>query len=275
MQVENDGPADRLNGTPCKGRCGQQDPRVSVIIPALDEEETITAAIQSASGRGIEVVVVDGGSTDRTAALAEEAGATVIQSERGRARQMNAGAAVANGEFLLFLHADTTLPSGFDEAVVRTLEPPGVSLCAFGLSIDAKGSSFRMIERLVNLRSRMFQMPYGDQALSIRSNIFREIGGFPDGPIMEDYLLVRRLRRIGRIVVTPLSVATSARRWLRHGVWRTTLANQVYIVAYKLSVPLTRIARWREGNCGVTPQTQKDASAGRVHLDAPSFCDGE
>ncbi len=241
-----DRPDDLLTWEQGKTRDSQQRPRVSVIIPALNEEATIAAAIQSASQSAIEVIVVDGGSTDRTTALAAEAGAKVIRAKRGRARQMNAGAAAANGDVLLFLHADTILPEGFDEAVLHTLEQPSVCVCAFRLSIEAEAWSFRLIEKLVDFRSRVLQMPYGDQALSIRACTFRETGGFPDVPIMEDYALVRDLRRAGRIAVTPLTVITSARRWLLRGVWRTTLTNRACIVAYRIGVSPTRIARWRD-----------------------------
>ena len=158
---------------------------------------------------------------------------------------MNAGAAAASGDILLFLHADTSLPSGFDEYVFRALDREDVCAGAFRLSIEAKGRSFRLIENLVNLRSRVLQMPYGDQAIFVPMRIFHEVGGFPDAPIMEDYELVRRLRRMGRIAITPVAVATSARRWLDRGTWRTTLTNQVCIAAYRLGVPPTHVVRWR------------------------------
>ena len=102
---------------------------------------------------------------------------------------------------------------------------------------------------MVNFRSRVRQMPYGDQAIFVRANVFHEAGGFPDLPIMEDYALIRRMRRIGRIEIAPATVVTSARRWTKHGVWRTTLLNQVCIAAYWLGVPASTIARWRERFC--------------------------
>lgn len=239
-------------------RRNEQRPRVSVIIPTLNEEATIAAAIKSASGRRTQVVVVDGGSTDRTMDLAAESGANVIRARRGRARQMNAGAAVANGEILLFLHADTTLPVGFDEAVCRTLERPDVCICAFRLAIEAEGWAFRLIEKLVNFRSRVFQMPYGDQAISIRARVFHDIGGFPDMPVMEDYALISGLRRTGLIAVTSLPVVTSARRWVLRGIWRTMLINQACIAAYLLGVPPRRIARWRGDPGGSRHQNKYD-----------------
>ena len=227
-------------------RHAPQRAQVSVIIPALNEEATITAAIRSASESGVEVVVVDGGSTDRTVAVAAETGVQVISAQRGRSFQMNAGAAVSRGEVLLFLHADTTLPQGFVDTVLGSLEQPSVSLLAFRLSIKADGWRYRLIEKAVSFRSRILRMPYGDQALSIRAQVFRDIGGFPDVPIMEDYALVRNLRRMGRIAVARQAVVTSARRWLNRGVWRTTITNQACIMAYLLGIPATRIVRWRE-----------------------------
>ncbi len=232
-------------------------PRISVIIPALNEEATIVAAIRSAHGNAIEVIVVDGGSTDRTVRFALDAGAKVMRAQRGRAQQMNAGAAIARGEVLLFLHADTTLPQDFDEAVLRDIKQPNVVACAFRLSIEAEGRSFRLIERAANIRSRIFQLPYGDQALFIRAEVFEKIGGFPNLPIMEDYALIRYLRRAGRIAVSPLAVVTSPRRWIVRGIWQTTVVNQVCIVAYWLGISLARIAQWRVGRGPAMVRTQR------------------
>lgn len=195
--------------------------------------------------------MVDGGSTDRTREVARVRGATVVESPRSRGRQLTRGASIATGDTLLFLHADTSLPSGFDEHVFRALDEPGVCAGAFRLLIDGHERSFRLIEKMVNFRSCVRQMPYGDQAIFIRANVFHEVGGIPDLPIMEDYVFVRRLRRIGRIKIAPATVTTSARRWHHHGVWRTTLLNQLCIAAYRIGVSLQRIASWRE-NAGAT-----------------------
>jgi rSAM/selenodomain-associated transferase 2 len=220
-------------------------PLISVIIPTFDEESTILSAIASASAGGVEVVVADGGSTDRTRDLASGAGATVIRAKRGRGSQMNAGAAVAGGEILIFLHADTVLPPGFGDAVLDVLGQQEVSLCAFRLSIAAKGWSYRVIEKMVQMRSRVCQMPYGDQALSVRADVFRDMDGYRDWPVMEDYAFVDGLRRVGRVTMARLSVVTSPRRWRLGGVLRTTLANRATVVAFRLGVPPARIAKWR------------------------------
>jgi len=228
--------------------------RLSVIIPALNEEKTIGHTLERVRGGNVwEVIVVDGRSTDRTRDIARAHGATVIESSPGRGRQLAAGAAAAAGDTLLFVHADTSLPTGFDDYVFRVLDRPGVVAGAFRLLIDAEGPSFRLIEKMVNFRSRVRQMPYGDQAIFVSADVLRESGGFPDLPIMEDYALIRRLRRMGRIQIAPATVVTSARRWLEGGVWRTTLRNQACIVAYRLGVPPARIARCRDGGLGIPP----------------------
>lgn len=221
-------------------------PAISVIIPAINEAQTIAQTIESAStGADVEVIVVDGGSHDGTPQLASAMGARVVSSAAGRAHQMNVGAATARGSILLFLHADTSLPVGFQRNVCEILARPEVSAGAFQLHIAAPGRSFRWIERFVRYRSTMLQRPYGDQAMFLKAEKFRQVGGFPDWPILEDYELVRKLRRIGRIAITPMPVTTSARRWLANGVWRTTLINQACIIARRLGVSPERLAGWR------------------------------
>ena len=146
---------------------------------------------------------------------------------------------------LLFLHADTSLPVGFQARVYEILGHSDVSAGAFQLHIAAPGRPFRWIERFVRLRSTILQLPYGDQAIFVKAETFRQLGGFPDCPIMEDYELVRKLRRIGRVDIARESVTTSARRWLANGVWRTTLMNQVCVVARRIGVSPERLAGWR------------------------------
>jgi rSAM/selenodomain-associated transferase 2 len=231
---------------------------ISVIIPARNEEPVVSATIdRAAEGGPAQIIIADGGSSDATAAVAEAHGARVVLSEPGRGRQMNRGAAVATGEVLLFLHADTLLPPGYEQHVVRVLGQGGVCAGAFGLSIDALGRALRAVERAANWRSRVLGMPYGDQAIFVPAATFRRAGGFPDTGAMEDFELVRRLRRLGRIAIAPIPVVTSARRWLRCGLLRTTVLNQACVAAYLAGVSGDRIATWRRMPGGVHGQGER------------------
>jgi uncharacterized protein len=217
--------------------------RVSVIIPALNEESHIAATLR-AVGQGPchEVIVVDGGSTDATVQRAREAGATVLNSKPGRARQMNAGAARADGGSLLFLHADTLLPPAWLRIVHRTVCAPGAAAGAFRFCIAGSFFGKSFIEWTAGLRSRWLQRPYGDQGLFLARALFEELGGFPDLPIMEDYEFTARLRQRGRIVTVGEAALTSARRWETLGVVRTTLRNQWMLAGYHLGVSPQKLA---------------------------------
>lgn len=220
-------------------------PDISVIIPVLNDAEALDLALGSTQDyTGVECIVVDGGSSDESAEVAQSRGVKVLHSPPGRARQMNAGAEVAEGRFLLFLHADTRLPEGFDGHVRQILTGSGVAAGAFQLQIDAPSARLRLIEKAANWRSRYLQMPYGDQAIFLRKELFREMGGFPDLPIMEDFQLIRRLQGEGRIVIAPAAVVTSARRWKKLGALRTTLLNQLMILGFYLGFEPARLARW-------------------------------
>ena len=217
--------------------------RVSVIVPALNEERHIAATLR-AVGQSLchEVIVVDGGSTDATVQRAKEAGAIVLSSKPGRARQMNAGAARAEGGSLLFLHADTLLPLGWAEVVPRTLRAPGVAAGAFRFRIAGSFAGKSFIEWTTGVRSWWLQRPYGDQGLFLARALFEEMGGFADLPIMEDYEFAARLRRRGRIVTVGEAALTSARRWKALGVVRTTFRNQWMLAGYHLGVSPQRLA---------------------------------
>lgn len=219
---------------------------ISVIIPTLNEESNIGRSIKRLGQADIhEIIVSDGDSDDRTAEIAESCGATLVRSERGRGRQLNAGAAAASGDALLFLHADTSLPPRFEAHVRAILGKPGVAAGAFGLRIDGARRAYRLIEKSVSWRSRVLGMPYGDQGLFLWTETFRRVGGFKEFPAMEDFELVRRLRRLGRVEIAACEVVTDARRWSRGGIWRTTLLNNACVAAYLLGVSPDRIARWR------------------------------
>lgn len=198
--------------------------RISVIVPALDEAAQIVAALDSARAPGaVERIVVDGGSRDATVALARATGAMVIDSPPGRARQMNAGAACACGDVLLFLHADTRLPAGFDAAVSAALADRQTVGGRFDLSLQPSSPLLALTATLINLRSRLSGIATGDQALFVRREVFERMGGFAAVPLMEDVAFTRDLKRYGRSAALRARVTTSSRRWRKDGVVRTVL----------------------------------------------------
>ena len=214
--------------------------RVSVIIPSLNEAATVGAAIDSAAGA--EVIVADGGSSDATVEIARARGARVIEGERMRARQMNRGAAVATGDALIFLHADTLLPPDGLVAVSTGLE----RFAFGGFRIEFLEPGLTTVARAINVRTRLTRAPWGDQAQFIRRDAFARVGGFREIPIMEDYDLAGRIRRSERVLL-PLTVRTSGRRFLQKGVGRTAAMNWTIISAYHLGVSPERLARWYRG----------------------------
>ena len=225
-----------------------KEEKISVIIPTLNEVRTIQQTLASTrSGTNVEVIVADGGSQDDTVTIASAWGAKVLFVPKGRAKQMNLGAAAATGEILLFLHADTRLPLKFDTMVRAALLQPRAIAGAFSLQIDSPLSSLRLIEWGVNWRSRLLQMPYGDQAIFLKSSVFHHLGKFPELPMMEGFELMCQLRRKGRIVILPTPVLTSPRRWLKQGVCQTTLKNQIAILSYLLGISPEKIACWYRG----------------------------
>ena len=218
--------------------------RLSVVIPALDEAERIADAVASARAPEVEVLVVDGGSSDDTAARAASAGARVIHAARGRAHQLEVGARAASGDALLFLHADTRLPAGYAPAALRALSDPAVAGGAFRLRFDRRTRALRWIERAARLRAALFRMPYGDQALFVRRETLLAVGGVPQVPILEDLDLARALRRRGRLVLLPQEAVTSARRYLARGPWRTALRHAAAALGWLLGVDRARLAAW-------------------------------
>ena len=191
--------------------------------------------------------MADGGSDDATEAVARSAGARVVRSAPGRGTQMNAGAAAATGDTLLFLHADTLPPEGFADYIDETLDLSGTAAGAFRLRIDERRWRYRLVEWGVYARCRFRCVPYGDQGLFIRRRVFEAAGGFPDWPLLEDVELLRRLRGAGAVRLAPAAATTSARGWRRRGVWRTTAVNQACLMAYRWGVDPHRIADWRRG----------------------------
>jgi len=218
--------------------------RLSIVVPALDEAGQIAATLATAQGPHVlEVLVVDGGSRDETAALARRAGATVLTAERGRARQMNAGAAVATGDALLFLHADTRLPPGFDAAIAAALADPAVVGGRFDLRLEPATPFLDLTAALINLRSRLTRIATGDQALFVRRAVFVAMGGFADLPLMEDVAFTRALKRRGGIACLRDRVATSSGRWRRDGPLRTVLLMWWLRFLYWCGVPAEQLKR--------------------------------
>ena len=221
-------------------------PDLSIIVPALDEADGIAATLaplQALRARGCEVVVVDGGSTDGTAELAAPLADRVVRSERGRARQQNAGARVARGGVLLFLHADTRLPEDADRLVLEGLARSGRGWGRFDVRLTGRHPVLRVVERMISLRSRASGIATGDQAIFVRGDWFRAAGGFPEIPLMEDVALSRALRRRGRALCLREPVVTSSRRWESRGVWRTILLMWRLRFEYWLGADPERLAR--------------------------------
>ncbi len=199
--------------------------QLSIIIPVLNEADSIAPTLQSLASlrsRGVQVIVVDGGSLDDTVARASPLADHVLDSANGRARQMNAGAAVATGTTLLFLHADTRLPTGADlQALAAVLR--GAVWGRFDVSIEGTLPMLRVVGALMNLRSRYTGIATGDQAIFVRADSFARVGGFPDQPLMEDIEISKRLKQLAPPACLRARVVTSGRRWETYGVWRTIL----------------------------------------------------
>lgn len=224
--------------------------KISIVIPVLNEASKIAKTIAIAKlGKNIEILVVDGGSQDNTVELVQSLGLKVLFAPTGRANQMNAGAKAATGEILLFLHADTLLPNRFDRKVRRVLCQPNTIAGAFTLQIDGSLRGLRLVEKGVNLRSHLLSLPYGDQAIFVKAETFKVLGGYTQLPIMEDFEFVLRLRKNGKIAIVPTPVITSSRRWQKLGVWQTTIVNQLAIAAYFLKIPPKCIAQWYRRRC--------------------------
>lgn len=219
--------------------------KISIIIPVLNEALAISNVIERiGDASDIEIIVVDGGSQDETVNIAKSFSIKVICTTPGRAGQMNAGAAIATGDILLFLHGDTILPTNFDTLIRETLQDRQVIAGAFELRIDSQRRGVGLIERMVNLRSHFLSMPYGDQAIFLKTTVFHDIGGFPNLPIMEDFELIRCLRKQGKIAIIPAPVITSGRRWEKLGVVKTTLINQLIVAGYFLGIPPEELVGW-------------------------------
>jgi rSAM/selenodomain-associated transferase 2 len=223
---------------------------VSIVIPTWREARNLGPLL---AGLGAdfardEIIVADGGSDDGSReAVRGVPHVTLVDSPRGRARQMNTGARAATGEILLFLHADTRLPPGAREAIVGALGDRRVVAGRFDVRFDNPGPAFRMIAALMNLRSRLSGISTGDQAIFVRRSVFEQLGGYGEIPLMEDVELTRRLKRAGRLAALRLRVTTAARKWEREGVVRTIVLMWALRLLYACGVSPARLHRWYYG----------------------------
>jgi rSAM/selenodomain-associated transferase 2 len=199
-------------------------PTLSIVMPVLNEAAGLGAALRALApfaARGVQLIVADGGSSDDTAALAQAAGATVINAPCGRALQMNAGAQQASAGVLLFLHADTVLPEDADRLIAWALADGSAVWGRFDVRIAGRSRVLRVVAALMNLRSRWSGIATGDQAMFMTRAAFDAVGGFPAQPLMEDIEISKRLRQLTRPACLRAEVQTSGRRWETRGVWRT------------------------------------------------------
>jgi rSAM/selenodomain-associated transferase 2 len=218
---------------------------ISVVIPVLNEEKTIAATLTALMALNPhEVIVVDGGSVDRTREISAGTRATVITGAPGRARQMNAGAQQATGDILLFLHADTRLPRTAFEDIAAVLKDPRYLGGHFDVDLVGGHWMLKVVGALINRRSRITKIGTGDQAIFVRREVFGRVGGFPDIPLMEDIAFCRALKRMGGIACLRSRVITSARRWESEGVWRTIIKMWVLKLLYFSGVSPVKLKRF-------------------------------
>lgn len=217
---------------------------VSIVVPTLNEATRIEPCLQQLRRDfpDCELVVVDGGSTDDTPAIAARHAYT-LRSAAGRATQMNAGAAVTSGDILWFIHADCRVPPDALELLRRALQDPGVVGGGLQLSFDQRSPGLNYLAASSNVRARRLGWIFGDQAMFVRREVFDAVGGFPQLPLMEDFEMSRILRRRGRLVVLPTTITASARRLVEQGVWRMTVVMQVLKLQYLLGTDPERIRR--------------------------------
>lgn len=239
--------------------------RLSIIIPALNEAQVITgtlAALQPVRACGHEVIVADGGSLDGTVRLAEPLADRVLVTARGRARQMNAGAAIARGDVLWFLHADTLPAQGADRLLIDGMRESRRGWGRFDVRLSGRRPLLRVVEYLMNQRSRLTGIATGDQGIFVQRELFNAIGGFPDIALMEDIAMSRLLRRHGPPLCLSVPVMTSSRRWEEHGVLRTVFLMWGLRLAYAMGIAAAQLARfYRYGTRGSCAET--DGECGR------------
>jgi rSAM/selenodomain-associated transferase 2 len=240
--------------------------RLTIVIPVLDEAAIIAATLQALAplrACGAEVIVVDGGSSDSTVALARPIADRVVAERRNRGAAMNSGAALGTGEVFIFLHADTTLPDRADQLIAAALacRPSDRAYRCWGrfdLRIAGRHPLLALVARMINWRSRLTGIATGDQAIFVTREAFWSVGGFPDLPLMEDIALSRKLKRLCRPLCIAAPAVTSGRRWDYHGLWQTVVLMWRLRLAYYLGVAPARLAL----AYGRTPPSSAQSSAG-------------
>ncbi|MBI2361750.1 MAG: TIGR04283 family arsenosugar biosynthesis glycosyltransferase [Deltaproteobacteria bacterium] len=219
--------------------------KISVIVPVLNEEKTIAATLDRLRPlKPEEIIVVDGGSTDRTPDILNGADIKVIASPSGRAEQMNRGAAAATGDLLLFLHADTALPPTAMSDIRSAMQDHRCVGGRFDIELDGRRWMFRLIGSLISLRSRLTRVATGDQGIFVRRKVFETLGGFPRIPLMEDIAFSLMLKRYGQVACLRSRVITSSRRWEKEGVWRTILRMWILRLLFRAGIPPLGLKRY-------------------------------
>jgi len=221
-------------------------PSISIIIPAYNEATTLPVCLnelQQLRQEHCELIVVDGESTDDTMAVAAPLTDKILTANKGRAAQMNAGAQAAQGEILWFIHADSIPPVGAANSIRAALTDSQKHWGRFDVRLSGSLRMLRVVETMMNLRSRLSGIATGDQAIFVRRDIFEKIGGYPNIPLMEDIALCQRLKQLSKPVCLRQKITTSSRRWERHGVWRTIFLMWQLRLKYSLGVDPERLAR--------------------------------
>ena len=219
--------------------------KTSIIIPTLNEARYLSetlAQIQQLSSH--EIIISDGGSNDNTLKIASKFTQNLIKGSAGRALQMNAGAQVATGDLLLFLHADSYIERASYQKMLAAMKKPEVLGGAFSLLIDSDRWALQIINQFANLRSRYLGRAYGDQAFFVKKHVFQEMKGFTEFPICEDLDFYKRLKFLGPVVLLKEEVLTSPRRWVNEGIWFTTIRNILIATLFELGFPPRILTKW-------------------------------
>lgn len=219
--------------------------KISIIIPVRDEAENIgrlLCALQPYRDRGHEVIVVDGGSEDDTVVISKSLADTVLQTSAGRSLQMNAGSKQAKGDVLWFLHADSELPEQADKLIITAVTTGTFTWGRFDVRLSGRQKMLRVVEKMMNLRSRLTGIATGDQGIFISRNLFEQVGGYPDQLLMEDIALCKELKKYQSPVSLKEKMVTSSRRWEKNGVIRTILLMWTLRAAYYFGVPADKLA---------------------------------